>query len=132
MDVSGLLTTEEPIVQAWVPFDEDTEVLLQYASPDELRKMRKQATKTTFVRHQKDSEYDEMEANRLLGRKCVKDWRPRKGKKGFTKDGQTVPYSPETCDLFMTRWVSFSSFVNVTVTEFEQFVREEKEREIQD
>jgi hypothetical protein len=129
MEIGGL---QNDSLQAWVPFDDDTEVLIEYQSPEQLTAIRKKATKVGFVKHQKGEEYDSTEGNRLLGRQAVKDWRPFPDRPGFTMSGQSYPYTPQNCDFLMRKWNSFAEFVNTTVTDLGVFVAEEKEREKED
>lgn len=79
MDISAL---KKDALQVWVPFSEDTEVLIQYISREELQKIYTKAKRITYKNHQKAEEFDSVEADKLLGRAAVKDW------KGFTMDGQ--------------------------------------------
>lgn len=127
MDLSGL---RQETVEAWIPFDDDTEVLISYVSREDLRQLKKKATSTTFVKHQKTQEMDSKEADRLLGRKAVKNWRALPGRPGFTMDGKPFDYSPENCDLLMERYNEFANFVNEKAIEFSNFVEEEKEEEL--
>lgn len=128
MDLSGL---RRESVAAWIPFDGDTEVLVAYVSREELRQLRKEAASIRFVRHHGAEEIDEKEADRLLGRKAVKNWRPLPGRTGFTMGGSTFPYSVENCDFLMERYNEFANFVNMKAIEFSNFVEEHKEEEIQ-
>ena len=125
MDI-GKLTQET--FQAWVPFDDDTEVLFEYVPRDELQKLSRKATKTSFVRHQRIEEIDATEADILLGRRAVKDWRPLLGKTGFTIKDEPFLYSPEHCDLFMTKWNAFARFVNETCVDLELLMEKEQEQ----
>jgi hypothetical protein len=123
MDIGGL---KKETLTAWVPFDDDTEVLIGYLSREDLREIGKGATMTRFVKHQKSEQFDQDEADRLLGRKAVKDWRALPGRPGFTDGGAPFPYSPENCDLLMEKFNEFSNFVNVTCIDFSRFIEEEK------
>ena len=126
MDLSGL---KNDVLTAWMPFDDDTEILMAHVSREDLRKLKKQATSPKFIRHQKTEETDPKEADRLLGRVAVKDWRPLPDRKGFTMKGEQFPYSPESCDFLMERFNEFANFVNEKAIEFSNFVEEEKEED---
>jgi hypothetical protein len=90
----------------WVPFM-DAWVLINYVPLDEYRDIIKQATRREAVQpgERPREFYDQNEADRLLGRRAVKDW------KGFTDDGEEFPHTPENCDLFMAKWGEFAHFV---------------------
>ncbi len=124
MELRGL---KNESLQGWVPFDDDTEILIAYVSREDLRVLRKEATSLKFMRHGKSEETDAKEADRLLGRKAVKDWRALPGRKGFTMGGEPFRYSPENCDFLMERFNEFANFVNETAIDFVTFVEEEKE-----
>ena len=123
MDI-GVLTEET--FQAWVPFDEDTEVLFEHVPRDELQQLSKKATRISFSKHQRVEEMDATLADKLLGRRAVKGWRPRPGKKGFTNKHDPFPYSPENCDLLMTKWQVFARFVNETCVDLELLMEGER------
>ena len=107
MELSGLRNDE---LTAWIPFDDDTEVLISYVSREELRQLKRKATSTKFIRHQKSEETDPKEADRLLGRKAVKNWRALPCRIGFTMSGEPFPYSPENCDFLMERFNGVRQF----------------------
>ncbi len=123
MDIGVLI---EETFQAWVPFDEDAEVLFEYVPRDELQQLSKKATRISFSKHQRVEEMDAALADKLLGRLAVKDWRPRPGKKGFTIKGAPFPYSPERCDLLMSKWQAFARFVNETCVDIELLMEGER------
>ena len=124
MDISGL---KQETLTAWIPFDDDTEVLIAYVSREDLREIGKAATVTRFVKHHKSDTFDQAEADRLLGRKAVRDWRFLPGRPGFTDQGAPFPYSAENCDLLMSRFNEFSNFVNAACIDFSRFIEEERE-----
>ncbi len=118
MDISGL-KREEFVVE--MPFG-DAVVTIAYVSPEELRKIARQATGRSWDRrHQPKEELDQDKANILLGRKAVRGWR------GFVEDGQEVPYSPEECDRLINRWGEFSRFVNEVCTDLQALQEQEKQ-----
>ena len=116
--------------EAWVPFGDDTEILISHVSRDELQKIAKIATKTTYKNHQKTEEPDPAEADRLLGRRAVKGWQKRGDGEGFTDNGQPFPYTPENTDLLMAKWNAFARFVNDTCIDLETLVKYEREQVI--
>lgn len=121
MDISAL---KQDDFQVSVPFM-DAEVIVRYVSIDELRKINKQATKTTWDRrHQKTDELDSLEANRLLGRACVKGWT------NITMEGNPFSYSHENCDFLMEKWFEFSKFINDICTDLQALIAAEKEQKI--
>ena len=125
MDISKL--TQETF-QAWVPFDDEMEVLFDYVPRDELQILSKKATKINFVKHQRVEGIDPTEADKLLGRRAVKDWRPRPGKIGWTLKDEPFPYSPENCDLLMAKWHAFARFVNETCVDIDLLMEKEQEQ----
>lgn len=115
--------------EVWMPFDEDTEVLIAYQSGDALRDIRRQATSISWDRgHQKEEKYDNGVGNRLLGRAAVKAWRPLPGEKGFTLNGEPYPYSPDNCDFLMDKFTDFSNFVNAVCVDLQGLVAAEEEQ----
>ena len=65
MEIGKIASREE--FSAWVPFGEEgTAVEIKFISREELIKIRKKATKMTFIRNQKAEEYDAVEAGKLL------------------------------------------------------------------
>jgi hypothetical protein len=130
MDVGAL---KRDTFQVWAPFG-DAEVLIEYVPRDELHALGKKARTIAFEKHQKIEEMDPVEGERLLGRRAVKDWRPRPGLDGFTMgaddDGKAVPfaYSAENCDLLMTKWTAFARFVNEIAVDLEQLTAIEQEQ----
>jgi hypothetical protein len=123
----GILKRES--FEVWTPFDEDTEVLIAYQSKAALGAIRKQATTSKWGKnHQLSEECDNDEANRLLGRAAVRDWRALPGKKGFTLHGESYPYTPENCDFLMEQFTDFSNFVNVTCVDLQRLVAAEEEQ----
>lgn len=108
-------------IQAWFPFGDDAEVLIQYVPREELQKMRNKARKISFQNHQKVEIFDSTEADKILGNIAVKDWN------GFTSGGQPFPCTPENIGLLMTKWNEFSLFVNESCVSLEGFIQKEKE-----
>ena len=91
--------------EVWVPFM-DARVLLRYVGLEDLRRIHASAQQSTWDRKGEPvHEMDHAEAGRLLGRTAVRGW------EGFTREGGDFPFSPEHCDLLMTRWSEFSRFV---------------------
>ena len=112
----GALTKSEPL-QAWLPYDEDTEILIQYVPRDVLQGIYKKAMQNV---------YKPELADRLLSERAVKDWRKSENGKGFTLDGQPYPFSAENAAFLMTRWNEFSRFVNDACINLDLLVRQEK------
>jgi len=105
MDVSAL---DDKGFEVWVRFL-DAEVLMRYVGLDELRRIKEQATSYSWDREGGSQgpheSLDHEEANRLFGRAAVRGWR------GLTRDGEDFPFSPEHCDLLISRWSEFARFV---------------------
>lgn len=119
MDITVL---KKDSLEVWVPFGDDAEVLVRYVCREELQKISKKARKTTYQNHQKVEEFDPLEADKLLGRAAIKDW------KGFTQDGEPFPCTPDNIDLMMTKWNAFAKFVNDVCVDIEALVKQEQEK----
>ncbi len=105
MDVSAL---DDKGFKVWVRFL-DARVLMRYVGLDELRSIREQATSYSWLKEGESQEpeesFDHEKANRLFGRAAVRDWQ------GLTRGGEDFSFSPERCDLLMSRWSEFARFV---------------------
>ena len=120
MELGKIVSREE--FSAWVPFgDEGTLVEIRFISREELIKLRKEATKTVFARHQKTDEYDAVKAGRLLGKAAVKNWT------GFTVDGDPYECTPENVEVMMERFADFAAFVDDTCTDMIKLQEAERE-----
>ncbi len=122
----GVLTKSNPL-QAWVPFGDDCEILIEYVPRSDLQVIYRKATKTIYKNHQKTEEYDQTEGDKLLSRRAVKDWRASQGGKGFVNDGQPFPFTPENVEILMTKWNEFARFVNDACCSLETLVQQGKE-----
>lgn len=106
----------------WVPF-EDAEVKLRYVPMDELRAIIRQATEQSYnpverrgvAAHRgqaglqiglQTGQLDHAELGRLIGRAAVRGWR------GITICGSPYDYTPERCDMLMTKWSAFAKMVS--------------------
>lgn len=118
MDLSQLSKKEAPRV--WMPFGGD-EVLISYISRKDLKKLLKQAKRSTFVGNRKVETVDDELADKLLGAAVVKDW------KGFTMKKKTYPCSQENIEFLMLNWSSFAVFVNQSCIDLQLFAEIEKE-----
>lgn len=94
----------------WFPFDDDTEVQINYLSRAELKKINNKAAKAGRLAKRDVSDY----SNCLLGRKAVGGWRKIKDHNhpGLLIKRQPFPFSPENLDFLMLRSTEFSRFVN--------------------
>ena len=121
----GALRQEE--FSVWVPF-RDASVLIAYVGLDELREINASATKVSWhavsAGSTKSGGFDPKEANRLLGRSAVKDWR------GFTMQAEDFPYSAENCDFLMARWAEFAKFIGEAALDLQRLA-EAQERGIE-
>lgn len=117
MELQGL---QKDSFEAWVPFGEDGKVLIRYVSREELKKIGKKATSVGYKNHQKVEEIDDVKADILLGRACVRDW------EGFTMNGEPFPCTPDHIDFVMTKWSAFGRFINDICSDFDELVRSEK------
>ena len=118
MDIEKLIND----FQVWVPFGDESEILIKHIPRDELQRLYQRTKKFKFVNHQKIEEFDSVEADKLLGRAVVKDW------KGFTMCGEPFPCIPENIDTLMTKWNAFARFVNDTCLDLEFLMQQEKEK----
>lgn len=118
-DVSGL-TRQTPLT-AWVPYDKDASVLVEYIGREDIIAIGKQATMTTVRNGQKSEEYDPVLASVMLGRRVIKDW------KGFTENGQPFLCTPENIELLMRKSGQFARFVDEACTNLQKITDLEKE-----
>lgn len=126
MEIGAL--TKPQTLQAWIPFDEDTEVLIAYVPRHELQKIFKKATIVRYKNHQKTEEYDQETGDKLLGELAVKDWRPKTPNgKGFTLNGEPYPCTPGNVETLMSKWNDFARFVNESCTNLGTLVESERE-----
>ena len=121
MELEGL--TKDSF-EAWVPFGEDGKVLSRYISREDLKQIGKKAKTVSYKNHQKVEELDDVKADILLGRACVRDW------EGFTMSGQPFPCTPENIDFVMTKWSAFGRFINEICADFDELVRAERDAAI--
>jgi hypothetical protein len=124
----GLLADE---YEVWMPF-KDAGVLIRYL-PHALRERltaesmerAKVGEKTVDGRPVPEVE-ETYNVNVFLedyGRAAVKDW------KGFTKNGEPLPFSREACDEMMKYWIEFRDFVVQSARSFDaMFAEEERAR----
>lgn len=122
MDISVLITGKP--IQAWVPFTNDSEVLIEYAPREELLRLNEQAKTIQYRNGQKTEVFDAALADKLLARRVVKDW------KGFTSGGAEFPCTPENIECLMTKWNEFARLVNETCVNLESLSRKEKDSTI--
>ncbi|HDH51215.1 MAG TPA: hypothetical protein ENH31_00325 [Nitrospirae bacterium] len=115
--------------QAWIEFDEDTEVLLEYTEKDDLEEIRAIANKQAKLARTDNTEGI---FNVLLGKRKVKDWRKRSDHShpGLLVNGEPFPFSEENVVFLMKRSLDFSSFVNETCLRYKNFDQAEREREV--
>ncbi len=119
MDISSL-TNGKPL-QVWLPFGDDSEVLIEYVSREDLLRLNEKARTTSYRNGQKTEFFDPVLADKLLGRRVVKNW------KGFVDHGNEFPCTPENTDILMAKWNEFARFVNESCVSLETLVAKEKE-----
>lgn len=118
MDLGNLLDNDE--MTAVVPFgdnDDSATVTLRYVAPEEISRIARKAT--SWHKKQRREVVDNIKSGILLGRAAVLGW------DGINVNGKPFPYSPENCDLLMTKSYDFIALVNDTVTDLQSFVKEE-------
>lgn len=100
----------------WFPYDEDTEVHIEYMSRQGLKKINKKVPKAKGF-----MELDEVDCfNVLVGRKAVRlGWRHMKNHDhpGLVVAGEPYPFSQENLDTLMLYSLDFSKFVNERCTD---------------
>lgn len=104
----------------WIPFDEDTEVLVKLVTKEELRAIANKSAKMG----QKSAEA----ADKLLGRAAVLGWRKFDDPThpGLVVGGQPLEFTPENIDMLMTRSIEFSRFVNEYAVNEKAFIGDAK------
>ncbi len=117
MNINPLKTK---LLEVWLPFGDGAEVLIAHTSREDLLAIAREAQKISIRKGQEVKEYDPVKADKLLGRKAVKDW------KGFDDDGKEFPCTPENIDLLMMQWTDFARFVNDACGDLERLVRQKE------
>lgn len=107
---------QKDVIEAWVPFGSDGEILIRYIPKDELMAIHKKATRRDWHKGQMREEMDMKKANRLIGRAAVLGWR------NLTMAGKPFEFNEVNLDLLMDKSYEFSIFVSNTCTEIQEFV----------
>ena len=112
MDISAI---KKDKFQAWVPFDDDVEVLINYVPRDELVAIGKASVVVSLdqTTRKETRDYDAISADVRIAVAAVANWRNRKtkGGTGFTVDGEPFACTPKNIKLLVTKWGEFSKFV---------------------
>lgn len=109
---------------AWFDYGRDAEIEIAFFPKDELTKLIKRHTRTTYKRGVQSTETDDERANIELGVKVVKNW------KGLTQEGNEFPYSVDNCVELMRKDYNFSNFVNERCVEIDEFISRRDEAAI--
>lgn len=120
MEVGKLESIEEN--HRWINWIDGGKVLMAFVTRKTMNKILKITTKRTFKRGVPIEEVDNTEANRLLGRAAVRNW------KGLTSDHEDYPFTEENLDELMEKHPEFSDFVNEKCIEIGNFVGEATEK----
>ena len=109
--------------QKWFPFDEDTEVLLEFQGRKALIEIEEKAEKQARLTKGNFKNYQ----NKILGKRAVKGWRKitDHNHPGLILKGQPFPYSEENCAMLMLNSTEFSNFVNSNCSDSKAFLGEE-------
>ena len=120
MEFGGIFTEDDLVVT--MPYDDEGgTVTIRYMRQSELMDIVRKAQRQKWVKGKLSKEYDDDEANRLLGRACVVGW------DGHTVNGEPLPYSPEACDQLMAGCKEFKDFVNAACTDYRAMVDAQRE-----
>lgn len=108
----------------WFPFDEDTEVNIEFLSKDRILEIQKRAAKQAKL-----SGGDlEILTNKLIGEATVKGWRKASDHNHpglLDAAGNSIPFTPENRDMLMKCCREFSNFVNDASIDSHGFLAEE-------
>ncbi len=126
MDIEALRDKD---IEVWVPFN-DASILMRYVGLDELREIRQSATVRRWPRGEVEGQrqaepeaaLDLAEEGRLFGRAAVRGW------KGLTLKGEEFPFSPDNCDLLISRWSEFARFVGEVSLDLKRLEHERMEK----
>lgn len=114
----GLLTSSEEIIK--VPFL-DGKIHMLFVPSDEISDLLKQATEKTWDRkHQQSEEINVIKYRKLLGRRCVRGW------EGYTMNKKPYAYTPENCDMLMTKWADFALCVGNSCSDLQVLMEGER------
>jgi hypothetical protein len=115
--------------QEYVQFDEDTEVLIEYLPPDELKDETRAAEK---IAKRARVEVNDILLPRIAER-CVKHWRKITDHKhpGFVVEGNPIEFNKANLLLLVKRSYEFKKFINEFVADelfFLKLVQERKRK----
>lgn len=117
--------------EKWVPFDEDTEVLIRFIGKEELTAINRKAEKAAKLAGGDSSEI----FNRFLAEKSVLGWR---NVSDHNDPGIEIPdpnndrvwikwpFTPENRNYLMKKSIPFSTFVNATCTNDKTFIEDDE------
>jgi hypothetical protein len=129
MDISAI---KKDKFQAWVPFDDDVEVLINYVPRDELAAIGKACVVVSLDPHTRKEtrDYDAISADVRIAAAAVADWRDRKIKSGtgFTVDGEPFACTPENIQLLVTKWGEFAKFVGIACVDVAGLAARQREQ----
>lgn len=96
--------------EKYFPYDDDSEVLIQYQGKEVLSSIVRKAEEIERKTRVPAKDI----ANKLTGRKAVKHWRKTTDHEhpGLTIGGKAVEFTPANIDMLMTKSIDFSNFVN--------------------
>lgn len=122
MKINSIVKDPEQLFK--VQFNDEVALTLRYVSREQLDRMLRQATITSFNRssHQKESDFDHLLYGELLGRAAIVDW------SGLEVDDQPYPCTPDNAALLMRRWTGFAKFVSDMCSDLECLIDGEKEQ----
>jgi len=112
MDISAI---KKEKFQAWVPFDKEVEVLINYVPRDELAAIGKASVVVSLdpTTRKETRDYDAISADVRIAAAAVAGWRDckTKTKTGFTVDGMPFHCTPENVELLVRKWGDFAKFI---------------------
>lgn len=123
MDISGLKTK----VEAWVPYLEGVDLLVEYLARDEMRELSKQAVtrQYDFETRKHAEKFDQALAEKIICQRVVKDWH------GFEDEGKPFPCTPENVAYLAEKLTGFALFINRVCVDLQALAdieREEQEK----
>lgn len=110
----------------WFPFDEDTEIQIEFLSKDKIVELQKKGAKQAKL---SGGDVDVI-TNRLIGEAAVKGWRKTTDQNHpglLDADGNPITFTPENRDLLMKCCREFSNFVNEASIDSHGYLEEDTE-----
>lgn len=109
----------------WYPFDEDTEILIEFLTKDRIVELQKKGAKQAKL----SSGDVDVITNRMIGEAAVHGWRHTKNHSHpglLDADGNAIAFTAENRDMLMKCCREFSNFVNEIAIDSRGFLEDDE------